>query len=226
MEPETKPSLSARISSWLHFLGQILDSFWFLVFSKPKTPSTTNKHKLPRRIRDRERQLNTRVTAPTSVKSHKMLLEIVGAISALLTIFGFLLNYAPKLSVDVSGSLRATDPMGTVFQLSNDGLFPVHTIVVGCGMDKVGSNRGGIRGINIIMSGQGALAPILSPGHKMTVPCAHAVALQNPPADTVAEMTITVDFRPDWLFWRKHIEFPMRAERRDNGEWIWKYIPQ
>jgi hypothetical protein len=190
------------------------------------------KPKAPKRIRDRERQENMRATPPTPAQSHKLLLEIIGAISALLTIAGFVLNYAPKLSVDVSGSLRAADPMGTVFYLSNDGVLPIHTIEVGCRMDRVGNDQSGIKGpVTINMVGQGALAAILSPGHKMTAPCAHAVAntAEPPyalPQDFVAQMTIVVDFRPDWLSWRKHIEFPMRAERRDNGEWVWKYIPQ
>lgn len=116
--------------------------------------------------------------------------------------------------------------MGTVFYLSNDGLLPVHTVEIGCHLDDIGNSQLGVGGLTINMGGQGALAAILSPGHKMTVPCAHAVALKHAPADVNAAMTILVDFRPDWLFWRKHVEFPMRAERKDNGEWVWKYTAQ
>src|SRR5258708_35896747 len=97
-----------------------------------RTPMS--KSKLQRHIRDKERQLQLRATQPTPVKTHKVLLEVLGGIATLLTIAAFYLSYiVPKLSVGVSGSLQAANPMATVFHLSNDGALPIHSVVAACG---------------------------------------------------------------------------------------------
>jgi hypothetical protein len=183
------------------------------------------KHKVPRRIRDRERQLNMQVTQSTPEKRFKVLprLEkIVGWILGILTVAGFFLNYIPKLSVDTSGSLRPQDPMGTVFYLSNDGLFAVHDVFANCYFVRI---EGAVDLYNFKIALPSSRAKILSPGHKMTLPCAHAVASEAG-AVTNAEITLLVDYRPDWIWWHKHTEFPMRAEKIENGTWLWKYIPK
>ncbi len=74
-------------------------------------------------------------------------------------------------------------------------------------------------------------APELSPGHKMTLPCAHALEnkVRPPyamPNDLQAHMTIRVTYRPDWVWWHKTSEFPLEAEKTADGNWIWKSLPR
>ena len=183
------------------------------------------KRKPPRHTRNKEPQPGMPSLQSTPKKPLVRTLEwTIGVISLVLTVVGFVLNSLPKLSVDASGSLRPADPMGTVFNLSNDGLLPVHDLTVTCGIKKIQTQSGG--GMeNIGFQLPGSEAKILSPGHKMTLPCAHAVAVTTNGA-VKAEIIIFVDYRPDWLWWHKNAGFPLEVEETQNGQWIWKSIPQ
>ena len=183
-----------------------LDSFWLTLIGK-----------LPWHKED----INTRESSQPSRKHWIKILEWPVAIFGILISIGFgLVSNAPKLSVDVSGSLQSASPMATVFYLSNEGLLPVHSVVVTCDVVKAT----GVNGIGFIL--EDSLAEKLSPGHKMTLPCAHAVAYENPTDATEAEMTIKVDYRPDWLWYSKTDRFPWKAEKTTNGSWIWHSIPR
>lgn len=140
-------------------------------------------------------------------------LGLLGAVAGVLTLI-------PRLSVDVSGSLRSHDPMGTVFALSNDGLLPVHDINVVCGIESLRDTGGnGITGIGMVLPG--SHSDILSPANKMTLPCAHAVEMTL----VTAKITIVVTYRPDFVWWHRTAEYPMDAERADDGTWVWKRLP-
>jgi hypothetical protein len=101
--------------------------------------------------RDRVRQLSMPATKPTPAKSYKLLLEILGVIATILAIAGFFLSNIPKLSIDLSGSFRPTDPMGTVFSLSNDGVLAIHDVTAICGLDNIGNARIGIKNLTITL---------------------------------------------------------------------------
>lgn len=191
------------------------------------------KKKVPRRIRDRERQLQKQQSPPTTEKRSNLLLTLektVGVILGLLTIAGFLLSNAPKLSVDVSGSLQPTKPLDTLFYLSNDGILPVHDIETGCGEIQF---KAGDYTIDMEHDARFVLpeskAEILSPGHKMTLPCDRVVGIRDPALIariTRAEITIFIDYRPDFVPWHKKARFPWKAEKTESGSWIWKSLPR
>jgi hypothetical protein len=125
--------------------------------------------------------------------------------------------------------LRSHDPVGTVFSLSNDGVLPIHDITAGCVFEDLGNDAMNIRGIEWVLPD--SFASVLSPGHKMTLPCAHTVYnyVRPPyalPPNFRARMTIRVIYRPDWVFWHKRAEFPLEAERTQEDMWIWKNLPR
>jgi hypothetical protein len=189
------------------------------------------KRKPIRRTQDKEPQVRIPVTESTFVKSHKILWAILGGLGTLLTIVAFYLSYiVPKLSVDVSGSLQAANPMATVFYLSNDGALPIHSIVAACGAPQFKMGKWEIQSepdVRFIFPE--SKAEILSPGHRMTLPCGHLVGPKGgaTPTDiTKAEITIIVDYRPDWVPWHKRARFPWKAEKTLDGKWIWNSIPQ
>jgi len=223
-----KPSLYARISYVQRRLGHILDSSWFFVaslFSKRNTPLIKDEGRPLQRTPYIEQELLLPRKESRFVGSHKLLLEVLGGMATILTLTGFYLSYlAPKLSVDVSGSLQTANPMRTVFNLSNDGALPIHDIIVLCG--EVQLNAGNFQ----VESGQdsGFIFPdskanILSPGHTMALPCNRIFGTPNPDTITSAEMTIIVKYRPDWIPWHRAEKFPWKAEKADTG-WIWKSL--
>jgi hypothetical protein len=180
------------------------------------------KPKVPRRIRDRERQLRMQVTPPKPVKSHKVLLEIIGGISALLTIAGFLLSYVvPKVSVNTSGSLRSHDPLGSVFYLQNDGALSIHDVAVRCTMRRLEDERGNT--LSDVPIEVGPHVALLLPGHKTTLRCQDIFG--NTISVRKIKMTIDASYRPSFLWWRKNESFPMEAAKAEDGTWIWKNLP-
>jgi hypothetical protein len=166
---------------------------------------------------------------PLSQKQSKSLVwleRLVAVVLALLTVSGFYLGYiAPRLSVDVSGSLQAANPLAAVFQVSNDGVLPVHSVAATCG-----NLSAHLPNIQIVGPGERVApefyADTLSPGHKLTVTCGHTYGLTAPTNFTSAEMVIQVHYRPDWILWRKTATFPWKAERAQDGHWIWNSVPR
>ncbi len=57
---------------------------------------------------------------------------LIGIVLIILIVTGFVLTNLPKISADVSGSLRSNDLMGTVFSLSNQASWPVYDVKAGC----------------------------------------------------------------------------------------------
>lgn len=219
MNARNNLSLSTRIVASLRFLDRTLDSSWAYVaslFSKPRT-TLTPATQSDQRQKGRWWWL-------------KLLVEILALVSAILGVTGFVLTTRTKLSVDVSGSLQSANPMATVFSLSNDGTLPIHSVMAVCGavqftMGKWQMESGPDAGFIFPES----KTEILSPGHKMTLPCGHVIGppVGVAPTDiTRAEITIVVHYRPDWWPWHKTMRFPWKAEKTQDGTWIWKSMPQ
>jgi hypothetical protein len=227
---KTTFSLSAQIVSVLEFLNHALDSFWTLwgcFFSKPN-PSTSGKGKR-HSTRDKEQRRKPRESAATFVKSHRLMLEILGLPLAIATMAGFYLSYAPKLSVDASESVASYSPMGTTFFLFNGGALEIHDVVVSVTNLHL-ENNDATRGFQIMGLGEftsipdEAKAVILSPGHKMGLPYAPAFGFTAISNFTGGTLTIIVRYRPAYLCWRKTEIFPFEAVRTTSGSWIWKSV--
>jgi hypothetical protein len=186
-----------------------LDSFWLML-----------KSKLPRHTED----INTQGLAHPSKRRWIRILEWTIAIFGILIgLLGLYLNYAPKLSMDTSGSLRPHDPTGTVFYLSNDGLLSLYDVTATCGIDNI-ETQGGGRISGFALQPTETHADVLSPGHKMTLPCAQAIVVDLPIGN--AKMTVRVRYRPAFVWWHKTEKFPLEAMKTRDGNWIWKNLPE
>ena len=229
MAYETRFSLFSKIAALQKSIDRTLDSFWAFVtspFSKQHAPLPAIESDLPQRTRDTARLVLLGALQHTPVKQRKSWLEILGLLGTLVTIGAFVLNfYMSKVSVSVEGSLHPRNPLGTVFAITNEGIFSVNDILVACGHFNVVGNGFSIVGPGNIIFPE-SRAKELSPGHKMTLPCANAVGFTAPVNFRSAEMTITATFRPSFWPLNKTEVFPWKAERTDTGEWIWKSVPR
>jgi hypothetical protein len=148
-----------------------------------------------------------------------------------LIVAGFVLTNLPKISAEVSGSLRSNDTMGTVFSVSNEGSRPVYDVKAGCEVMRVDVLPPGNRhfvGPETFYFAE-SRAQILPPRHKMTVPCGRAIAtkLNNVETNEVyAQVFIVVTYKPKGLWWYKSEKFPMGTEKTENGTWKWKSMPK
>jgi hypothetical protein len=184
------------------------------------------RSKAPKDIRRRREESRTKAQSKELPKKYpwwKWLLGTLGLISSIVSIAG-VLALIPRLSLVVSDSLEPRFPMKTVFSISNDGLLPVHDIDVACGIDKLAiEGGGGISGIGFEFPD--SRASILSPSQQMSLPCDRVVGLGRPVNTKIAKMTITVDYRPDFVWWHRHIEFPVEASQKNDGTWMWRRLP-
>jgi len=176
-----------------------------------------SRSRAPEYIRKRRENAPNKELAKTPQRSPKrMLLEIFGVIGTLASIVG-ILAFLPRISVDTQGSVRAHDPFGTVFYLSNDGLLSIHDITYTCNVDEMGPNFGNIT-IDL-----GTSDSALSPGHKMTLNCQQALKLDNVLFPSL-HATIHVRYRPSFIWWHQNADFPMQALKSDDGTWVWRRI--
>jgi hypothetical protein len=161
----------------------------------------------------------------------QILKRVVAAAALLLITVEFVLTNVPKLSVDVSRSLRPDDPIATAFSVSNDSMLPIYDVTVGCEIARldIPSPRKTVSKGPTTVYFPESRAEILPPGHKMTVPCGRAVAsrLDNEERlEFLTEVFLVVTYRPKWLLWHKSEAFPMKTEKSENGTWVWKSIPR
>jgi hypothetical protein len=172
------------------------------------------KSKPPRDIRDRrKRPPRPRGTQKTGLtKRICKLFVALGTIASILALAAFL----PHLTVASAESLRPDDPMGTIFTLSNDGILWINDVTVGCVMDDLETNTGGLSGMTIYPEQHHA--DMLNAGKRMDIPCRSAMRMLSP---SKAEMSLSVTYRPAFGLWHKRDSFPFRAEKAVDGKWVW-----
>jgi len=164
-----------------------------------------------------EKQSSTAAASKT-----RRVIEIITLIGTVASILGGL-AFIPRVSLEVSGSVRSQDPFGTVFSLSNESLLPIHDVLAICRVDDLRTPQD-VQFQNIEIHTPESKAGVLSPAQKMTLGCQHSFDTHG--RTLYAKATIAVGYRPDFLWWRRNIEFPMEALRGEDGTWIWKRIPQ
>ena len=168
---------------------------------------------------------------PTPRKRLVQTLEwVVGIACLTLVAAEFVLTNLPKLDADVSGPSRPDDTMGAMFSLSYRGLLPVYDVKAGCKVMRVDipPSRNRIVEPTTVYFPE-STAEILSPGHKMTVPCGRAIAIKLDNMEMLkihAEMFFVISYRPKWVWWHKSENFPMEMKTTENGMTVWKSIPR
>jgi len=152
----------------------------------------------------------------------KGLLSGAAIAATLASISSGVLAVLPKLSVEVSGSLRTTDPMATIFSLSNEGYLSVYDITVTC-LPFVKGNRYQID--NATFNPTDFRVAVLSPGHRVKLPCNEAIAILDASA-TSATLEMPIRYRPKGAFWHRTATFSFEADRSHDGTWVWTGNPK
>src|ERR1700751_1836803 len=161
----------------------------------------------------------------------QILKRVVATAALLLITVEFVLTNVPKLSVDVSRSLRPDDPIATEFSVSNDSMLPVYDVTVGCEiarLDIPAPRKIVSKGSTTVYFPE-SRAENFRPGHKMNIPCGRAVASRLDNGERLEFLTegfLVVNYRPQTLLWHKSEAFPMKTEKSENGTWVWKNIPR
>ena len=179
------------------------------------------KNKVPTYIRDRKQQEHKTKRTKIQGKHFLHFPKAFWGLLVFLSVIAGVVSLFPKLSVDLSGTIRANDPLGTVFYLANEGIVPIHDVNALCEIVQSGNAHLNIH--NFSARTRHSHAETLSPGHKMTVGCENVIATQGA---VRGELTITVDYKVAWTWWYRHTEFPMLAEESEDGTWVWTHLPK
>lgn len=127
-----------------------------------------------------------------------------------------LLSYFPHLAVYPTSSVSPHEALGTVFNLTNNGLLPVYEVVHTCQVETSDGAGGGIKGGIGITHGDPKLGN-LEAGMTKSLSCERTVR-----GAVTASMTIWITYRS--LLWPLKITkfFQFEAEKADDGTWVWK----
>ena len=125
-----------------------------------------------------------------------------------------LYSYSARISVVPAGTIRAHEPMGTVFNVVNDGQFDLHNVTQVCNVVLLRFGNNGYFGNNSQIENLGDLPA----GSSKSLDCEHlVVGLPGP-----ASAKISIIFNS--LLWplRSTKTFHFQSEPADNGTWVWK----
>lgn len=180
------------------------------------------KNKTPSHIRKIRQMSNPRIAKTIKAARRKRKKALIAIITGVPTVFEILvgiLSVLPKVGLETSGTLRAHDPLGTVFNVVNEGQLSIYDVTVTCGIWKVIGEDGSIFDRGAISDDQ-SHAEMLEPLQELTAPCRKFM----PTNPIKAEINVFVDFRPAFIPWHKEVSFAMNAERGEDGTWVWKHL--
>ena len=142
---------------------------------------------------------------------------LITTIFALVVGVPALYSYSTRLSVTPSGTIQPREPMGTIFNVTNNGISDLHNVAQECDLIMVKSDDANEIGPNKTRPKDFMLGD-LPAGATKSLSCEQIVRGFNREASI--EIVITYD-APLWH--RPGIKrFPFRSKQADDGTWVWK----
>ena len=146
---------------------------------------------------------------------------MLGIISSLVGIFGFLFLVYPRISVYPGESLNSHAPFQTPFILKNDGYLPIYDINYFLNIEKFEDylNFTKIIGTMSLAHGMRSI-PKLGSNKTSALTIEHAISMPN---DFVkfAEIHISIKYRPFLFPFSLTENIHFKTERKNNGEYVW-----
>jgi hypothetical protein len=143
-------------------------------------------------------------------------------IAACLTLAGvapILYSYATRITVTQDRSIRSHEPMGTIFNVTNNGVFTLYNVTHVCALDRVETGRNG----NFL--GGFSVQPIgfslgdIAPGDYKSLSCENVVRGATGGASIRIKITYA---RWPFIHHLLNKSYPFRSVQADDGTWIWK----
>jgi hypothetical protein len=166
------------------------------------------------RARDKERKAQEKhskqVTAQLKsrwLSGAKLAWSTIGVV---LTIITAILTFSPHLTIAQNGTVRPHDAMGTIFNLTNDGL-PIFGVEQICSINNAGR-------LSDVDLGWPNLLGNIGIWDTKSLNCEHALVGVNAPTS----LTIEIKYRPLLWFWKITKSFPLQSEQAEDGTWVWK----
>jgi hypothetical protein len=188
----------------------------------------TMSNSTPPAIRARDKARKAQEKHPKQIENErkarlssgaKRVISVLGTILAILTAFSTVQSFFPHLTISENGTVRSHDPMGTIFNLTNNGILPVREVDQVCGIDRIRFQGGEDTGFGL--QPQGHLLGYLARGATKSLNCEHAIAMQG---TSEAKISIEIIYKP--ILWPTKLSkyFQLEAEKADDGTWLWKSV--
>lgn len=147
--------------------------------------------------------------------------KVITGVFTLVVGIPALYAYGTRISVVPAGSIRSHEPLGTIFNVTNDGMLTLHNVSHLCG---IASGEGEIAGGGkVLLKGvtstpEGAFLGDLPTGATKSLSCEKPFVGFEGEASIWIEITYT---RPLWYRSTKKYFF-FESEKANNGTWVWK----
>jgi hypothetical protein len=130
-----------------------------------------------------------------------------------------LYSYATRITVTPGQSIRSHEPMGTIFNVTNNGVFTVYRVTHACRLDRVDRSLTDPYGISGPEIHYTFSLGDLPPGATKSLSCENVVA----GARGYAAITIII-FYARWPMTHHELSesFSFKSVRADDGTWVWK----
>jgi hypothetical protein len=139
--------------------------------------------------------------------------------SGLLVAVPSLYAYITRISVEPYSTVRSHEPMGTVFNLKNNGVFDLHNVTQSCEILEMNiANQTNLMQ-NIQFDPMDHLLGDLPAGAAKSLSCEQSVTgLHN-----AASIGILITYEASPLRWyRRSKTFLFQSVQADDGTWVWK----
>jgi len=146
---------------------------------------------------------------------------MLGLISSLVGIFGFLFLVYPRISLHPGESLNSHDPFQTPFILKNDGYLPIFNIDYELNPEEIKDMRRN-RIIGGTIRGMSNMKNISKLNPNKTSPLFISRTIVMPP-DSIqyAVIQISIKYRPFLVPFTFSEKIRFKVERKNTGEYIW-----
>lgn len=158
-------------------------------------------------------------------KTPKLAWKIVVFISVIFGIYATWVQvFSSRLSVSVENALDPKNIFSTPFIISNDGYVSLYDVQIELGVGEMNSKND--RSLNKEPTFNSKLrfpnstAKELMPTEKLT----YKVPI-NSKSIKIADVAISISYRPEWGIWRKEDRFRFQTSRASDGQLYWMPNP-
>lgn len=184
---------------------------------------TSQRPKQQKRKLTKEGYSQKKEPLKTKLLTRKVFLSILLGSATLFGALTGTLSLLPRVSVTALPPIEKSNPFSAPFIISNDGIFPLHSVTYRMDITDVKSIDGGRVIINDLTKTDESkyfIINILTSGEKATTGLPlFPFQFQSPIA--YAEIRFVVIYRPDYLFWKQEKYFRFGLTKDSNNSWTW-----
>ena len=187
-----------------------------------KRKKTSNLSKATIKAKQKERQQEDQLTKiREDQKKWRVPLMMLGLISSLVGIFGFLFLVYPRISLYPGESLNSHDPFQTPFILKNDGYLPIYDVDYSLNVEKMEDiNHNTFANVTIMGVSNMRNIPKLNP-NKTSALFINRTIKEPDNFIKFSEVHISVKYRPFLVPFSFTENIRFKTEIKSNGEYIW-----